>query len=40
MEDDWVRFANFISQLIVKYAEVLDLDNLPDQNQLMPRNKI
>ena len=31
MEDDWVRFANFISQLIVKYADVLDIENLPDQ---------
>lgn len=31
MEDDWKRFANLLSELIGKYADVLDLDNLPDQ---------
>lgn len=28
--DAWSNFANFIGEMVAKYAEEMDLDNLPD----------
>ncbi len=28
--DAWSDFANFIGEMVAKYAEEMDLDNLPD----------
>ncbi len=28
--DVWSSFANFIGEMVAKYAEEMDLDNLPD----------
>ena len=30
MTDEWSGFADLLANLIEKYAEVLDIDNLPD----------
>lgn len=29
-KDEWSSFADFIAELIEKYATVLDVDNMPD----------
>ena len=30
--DEWSIFANLLGNLIAKYADVLDIDSLPDQD--------
>ena len=30
LADEWSGFADLLANLIEKYAEVLDIDNLPD----------
>ena len=31
-KDVWSDLANFIGEMVAKYAEAMDLDNLPDPN--------
>lgn len=32
-KDEWSGFADFMANLIEKYAAVLDIDNLPDKRE-------
>ena len=34
MDNDWNGLADLIANLIIKYAEILDLDNLPNPTPL------
>ena len=34
--DVWSNFANFIGEMVAKYADAMDLDNLPDPDFQQP----
>ena len=38
--DVWSNFANFIGEMVAKYAEAMDLDNLPDPDFYLHRERI
>ena len=38
--DVWSNLANFIGEMVAKYAEALDLDNLPDPDFYLRRERI
>ena len=38
--DIWSNLANFIGEMVVKYAEAMDLDNLPDPDFYLRRERI
>ena len=38
--DVWSNLANFIGEMVVKYAESMDLDNLPDPDFYLRRERI
>ena len=38
--DAWSDLANFIGEMVAKYAEVMDLDNLPDPDIYLHRERI
>ena len=37
--DAWSDLANFIGEMVAKYAEAMDLDSLPDHYLIMKRIK-
>ena len=37
--DAWSDLANFIGEMVAKYAESMDLDNLPDPDFYLRREK-
>lgn len=37
-KDEWSSFADFIAELIEKYATVLDVDNMPDPQYRVDEN--
>ena len=38
--DVWSNLANFIGEMAAKYAEAMDLDNLPDPDFYLHRKRI
>ena len=38
--DAWSDFANFIGEMVAKYAEAMDLDSLPDPDHYLLRKRI
>ena len=38
--DAWSDLANFIGEMVAKYAEAMDLDNLPDPDFYLHRERI
>ena len=38
--DVWSNLANFIGEMVAKYAEAMDLDNLPDSDFYLRRERI
>jgi hypothetical protein len=36
----WSNLANFIGEMVAKYAESMDLDNLPDPDFYLHRERI
>ena len=38
--DVWSNLANFIGEMVAKYAEAMDLDNLPDPDFYLRRERI
>ena len=38
--DAWSDLANFIGEMVAKYAEAMDLDNLPDPDFYLHRKRI
>ena len=38
--DAWSDLANFIGEMVAKYAEAMDLDNLPDPDFYLRRERI
>ena len=38
--DAWSDWANFIGEMVAKYAESMDLDNLPDPDFYLRRERI
>ena len=38
--DAWSDLANFIGEMVAKYAEVKDLDSLPDPNHYLLMKRI
>ena len=38
--DVWSNFANFIGEMVAKYAEAMDLDNLPDPDYYLLMKRI
>ena len=38
--DAWSDLANFIGEMVAKYAEAMDLDNLPDPDIYLHRERI
>lgn len=38
--DAWGDFANFIGEMVAKYAEAMDLDNLPDPDYYLLMKRI
>lgn len=38
--DVWSNLANFIGEMVAKYAEAIDLDNLPDPDFYLRRERI
>ena len=38
--DAWSDLANFIGEMVAKYAEAMDLDNLPDTDFYLHRERI
>ena len=38
--DVWSNLANFIGEMVAKYAEAMDLDNLPDPDFYLRRKRI
>ena len=38
--DAWSDFANFIGEMVAKYAEAMDLDNLPDPDYYLLMKRI
>ena len=38
--DAWSDLANFIGEMVAKYAEVMDLDNLPDPDYYLLMKRI
>ena len=38
--DAWSDLANFIGEMLAKYAEAMDLDNLPDPDFYLHRERI
>ena len=38
--DVWSNFANFIGEMVAKYAEAMDLDNLPNPDFYLRRERI
>ena len=38
--DAWSDLANFIGEMVAKYAETMDLDNLPDPDFYLRRERI
>ena len=38
--DVWSNFANFIGEMVAKYAEAIDLDNLPNPDFYLHRERI
>ena len=38
--DAWSDLANFIGEMAAKYAEAMDLDNLPDPDFYLHRKRI
>ena len=38
--DAWSDFANLIGEMIAKYAEAMDLDNLPDPDYYLLMKRI
>ena len=38
--DAWSDLANFIGEMVAKYAESMDLDNLPDPDFYLRRERI
>ena len=38
--DVWSNFANFIGEMVAKYAEAMDLDNLPNPDFYFHRERI
>ena len=38
--DVWSNFANFIGEMVAKYAEAMDLDNLPNPDFYLHRERI
>ena len=38
--DAWSDLANFIGEMVAKYAEAMDLDNLPDLDFYLRRERI
>ena len=39
-KDVWSDLANFIGEMVAKYAEAMDLDNLPDPDHYLFVKKI
>lgn len=39
-KDVWSDLANFIGEMVAKYAEAMDLDNLPDPNYYLFMKRI
>ena len=33
--DEWSNFAHFLGEMIAKYAEVIDIDSLPDPHRYL-----
>ncbi|MDO4961449.1 MAG: hypothetical protein Q4E57_06305 [Eubacteriales bacterium] len=40
INDEWNGLADFLTGIIEKYAEKMDLDNLPDPDKYYKRNQI
>ena len=38
--DVWSNFANFIGEMVAKYAEAMDLDSLPDPDHYLLMKRI
>ena len=38
--DVWSNLANFIGEMVAKYAEAMDLDNLPDPDYYLLMKRI
>ena len=38
--DAWSDLANFIGEMVAKYAEAMDLDNLPDPDRYLFMKRI
>ena len=38
--DAWSDLANFIGEMVAEYAETMDLDNLPDPDFYLRRERI
>ena len=38
--DAWSDLANFIGEMVAKYAEAMDLDNLPDPDHYLLMKRI
>ena len=38
--DVWSNLANFIGEMVAKYAEAMNLDNLPDPDFYLRRERI
>lgn len=38
--DVWSNLANFIGEMVAKYAKAMDLDNLPDLDFYLHRKRI
>ena len=38
--DAWSDLANFIGEMVAKYAEVMDLNSLPDQDHYLIMKRI
>ena len=38
--DAWSDFANFIGEMVAKYAEAMDLDSLPDPDRYLFMKRI
>lgn len=39
-KDVWSDLANFIGEMVAKYAEAMDLDNLPDPDRYLFMKRI
>ena len=39
-KDEWSGFADLLANLIEKYADTLDIDNLPEPKEVLDKKKL